>query len=272
MSEIKAPYQDFLHHLENKDYIGDSINFDVLNKLGIFILKAAIRKDVVNDYYKTYLAEIESGGIRQSEYHLTEVKFGEDSALFKIIRDVNFLSIVNSFFDGHVGSDFIRVVKKDSTNFAPVFLHQDTGYQIGGFERYSSFIALTHCNQENGGLILYPGTHNFGYLGDVGEIREILPFDYPRIESVLAPGDILFMHSSIWHKSPENLSRKDRVYLEVHLQSIDEPSTRIELCGVRKSGWVLTMVEDEIFNNSRTQRLRKLYKEIKLADSSSQRD
>ena len=63
MSEIKAPYQDFLIHLENKDYIGDSINFDVLNKLGIFILKGAIRKDVVNDCYKSYLAELESGNL-----------------------------------------------------------------------------------------------------------------------------------------------------------------------------------------------------------------
>ena len=100
-------------------------------------------------------------------------------------------------------------------------------------------------------------------MGDTGEINEeILPNNYPCIETDLDLGDILVMHSATWHKSSESKNKKDRVYLEIHIQNIEDPSTVIEILGRRKSNWKLNTLNNEIFSNSRTQKIKKMYKEI----------
>jgi hypothetical protein len=98
----------------------------------------------------------------------------------------------------------------------------------------------------------------------VGEINEtLLPVDYPRITPNADPGDILIMHSSTWHESSQSKNLKDRVYLEVHLRPIDEPTKRWEISGKRASGWILNASADQIFKDSRTQRIRRLAAELK---------
>jgi len=230
--------------------------------LGVFILKNAISEQTINQYFQSYSKEIANGTFKKTEYHLTEIKIEADNFLTNIVHEPEFLYALSGFFNGNVGSDNIRIVRKDAHNFKAVFLHQDTCYQIGSFERYSFFIALTPVNIENGGLIIFPGTHKFGYLGDAGEISEsLLPDNYPQISPNLSIGDILIMHSATWHKSPENTSREERVLLEVHIQHIDEPSTSIEICGIRKSNWRISS-DCKIFKNSRMQKIKTLYQEI----------
>jgi len=261
---LKVPLEELTKLVQDKKHIGSgSINFEILEKLGVFILRDAIDSNRIKYYLNHFKKGIGSGFLKKTQHHLTEIKIENSNPLKSIAEDPDFIKICSSFFDGNVGSDNIRIVRKDKDNFAPVFLHQDTCYQIGGFQRYSLFIALTDANSDNGGLILYPGSHNFGYLGDAGEINEeILPKNYPRILSDLSPGDVLVMHSAIWHKSSENLSKKDRIYLEIHIQNIDEPTTSIEICGSRRSNWRMTLNEGEIFKNSRVKKIQSLYKEI----------
>ncbi len=261
---IQAPFSDLAIYIESKKYIGTTVDFNALKKLGCFVLKNAIPENVIGEYYANYKKLLSSGLIKKDDYHLTLVELGAADELQKIVFNKDFFEVASKFFEGRVGSDFVRIVKKDSTNFSKVFLHQDTGYQIGGFEKYSLFIALTECNEDNGGLTLLPGTHHFGYLGDAGEINEkILPKNYPRITPNAEPGDILIMHSSTWHESPQSKNLKDRVYLEVHIQPLDEPTTRWEICGKRTSNWVLHANEDQIFKDSRTQRIRRMAAELK---------
>ncbi len=262
MEKIKAPISNLKKYIHLNEYVSNQLNLKILNELGFFIIRDGLNKNVVNEYLRRYLSELSSGRIKKSDYHLTEVKVTGESSLVDILKEKDFQKLAINFFNGNVGSDFIRVINKDSENYASVFLHQDTSYQIGNFERYSFFIALTDCNESNGGIILYPGTHKFGYLGDAGEIKDFLPDNFPKVESSLFPGDILIMHSSTWHKSNENLSRTNRTYLEVHLQNINEPSTIYNIAGVRKSEWLLNMTHDEIFANSRTQRIRSLQSEL----------
>jgi hypothetical protein len=265
---LQGPYNEMKEYLEDKKYIGREIDFEILEKIGCFHLKNAIPQKVVDAYYSLYKNYLSSGLIKKDDYHLTMVELGTAKKLQKIVFDRNFINIASKFFDCKVGSDFVRIVKKDSENFSKVFLHQDTGYQMGRFECYSLFIALTECDEHNGGLTLLPGTHNFGYLGDVGEINEtLLPSDYPRITPNAEPGDILIMHSSIWHESAQSKNLKERVYLEVHIQHIDEPTTRWEISGKRSSGWILNASADQIFKDSRTQRIRRLAAELKKIQS-----
>jgi hypothetical protein len=265
---LQAPYNEIKEYLDVKKYIDREIDFEILEKLGCFHLKNAIPKKVIDEFYNLYKNYLTSGLIKKDHYHLTMVEIDNVEKMQRIINNSNFIDVASKFFDCRVGADFIRIVKKDSENFSKVFLHQDTGYQIGGFECYSLFIALTECDEHNGGLTLLPGTHNFGYLGDVGEINEaLLPSDYPRITPNAEPGDILIMHSSIWHESAQSKNLKERVYLEVHIQPIDEPTTRWEISGKRSSGWILNASAEQIFKDSRTQRIRRLAAELKNIQS-----
>lgn len=269
MTNISAPIEELKESVVAKAFEGTAIDMDALDFLGAFVLKRAIPPETIHTYAQAYLDGIADGALKKTDFHLTEVKLNEDQALRQILREPAFVDVASQFFGGQVGSDFVRIVKKDAQHTQAVFTHQDTGYQMGSFQRYSLFIALTDCNLGNGGLYVYPGTHHFGYLGDVGEIKNCLPSDYPKIQTTLNAGDILIMHSATWHGSPENTDKTNRVYLEVHIQAVDEPSTRTVICGERRSQWRLTLTEDDIFKNSRTQRLRGLYKQVEALQNAA---
>ena len=262
MPKIQAPVEQLQELIRAEVYMSERLDHAVLKQMGVFLLKNALPATLIEPYLASYLSEVKQGSLTKTAHHLTEVKIGAGQFLNQILREPAFIRIAGQFFNGQVGSDFLRVVKKDERDYAAVFLHQDCCYQIGSLERYSLFIALTDCGSDNGGLLVYPGTHHYGSLGDAGEIADILPPGYPSLAVELVAGDILIMNSAIWHQSPENVSRKNRIYLEVHLQHIDEPTTVTEICGVRQSPWRLAMSPDEIFANSRTQRLRALYQQI----------
>lgn len=262
VSKISAPIPELVAFVDEKKYIGEVLDWDALKFAGLFVLKNALAKHLVEKYLSAFYHGLGSSALKRTPFHLTQVEISPDHFLAKIMDEPEFLTIASMFFNGDVGNDFIRIVKKDAIDTLPVFLHQDTCYQIGGFERYSLFIALTDCNYKNGGLCGYPGTHNFGYLGDAGEIADLLPEGYPVVCTDLNAGDIFIMHSAIWHKSPENLSGSPRVYLEVHLQSADEPTTKKVLCGKRRSAYKFELLENEIFSSSRKIKLQSLFSQV----------
>lgn len=238
------------------------LNMDVLDNFGMYVLRKAIDSKTIERYYREYKSYQNSDHFNRTNFHLTEVGVEDGNPLREILKNAQLLKLIEQFFLGNVGLYNFRIVKKDAEDFSPVFLHQDVGYHKGGFERYSLFIPLTRCWVENGGLKLYPGTHKFGYLGDVGEIRDFLPADYPRLTPELFPGDILFMHSALWHSSGANLSGEERVYLDVHIQDANEPSSSQTLTGASDGQWILNLSHDEIFSNSRSQKLKALYQKI----------
>jgi hypothetical protein len=247
--KINLPETEIKELVSSGAYIGESIDFEVLGTLGVFLLKNAFSRTLIKKYEDFYFNST-TDSLRRTEGHRTEVRIYPNHPLRGMYEEPEFLNLVKLFFGGNVGSDFIRILKKDSLDFKPVFLHQDLSYQLGGFEKYSIFIPLTRCNQDNGSLIFFPSTHHFGYLGDSGEIKEsLLPSDFPKIVSDLDATDAFIMHSAIWHKSPENKNKTDRVYLEIHIQPNDDPTTRTILCGERKSKFVFNVLPNDIFTN-----------------------
>jgi hypothetical protein len=257
--KLSAPLDKLNELVEQTHFIGETIDLDVLKFSGVFVLQNAFCKNTIDKYANIYFNSL---GLNRTPFHLTEVKFDEQHEFNSIILEPEFKKAISHFFNGNVGNDWIRLVKKDSVDVKPVFLHQDICYQIGGFERYSCFISLTDCTPENGSLAIYPGTQHFGYLGDAGEIGDILPTEYPKIVSNTKAGDIIIMHSAAWHESPANTDLTDRVYLEVHIQDANEPTTKNIICGERTSEWSNLLSGDEMFVNSRTQRLKSLYQQV----------
>ena len=256
---IKAPIDCLKNVINNNSLESKVLDIDLLNKYGVFILRSYLDKKFINDLFLSYKKLLKDGIISKDKYHRTQVRFDESHPFSKIIENKDYLQLVSNLWNGSVGLDFMRIIKKDLSNIIPVFLHQDACYNIGRFDSYSTFIPLTKCNQLNGGLQFFPGTHNFGHIGDAGGINpSILPSDYPILTAEVNPGDLIIMHSGIWHQSPEYKDGEDRVYLEVATRSGNDPGARKILIGDDKREWILKVSVDDLFIDSREQRVKKL--------------
>lgn len=102
--------------------------------------------------------------------------------------------------------------------------HQDYGYWYKNQFMFpdqliSVMVALTHANRENGCLQVIKGSHklgrvNHGFAGEqvgadlvmVNNALKTMPLVYCEIE----PGDALFFHSNLLHRSEANLSNHSR--------------------------------------------------------------
>lgn len=249
--------------INNNKFIDKKINHKTLDDLGFFIVKNAFPLNVTEKYTSTLFKFLKKKKINKTKKHPVEVRIDKLKSFQKIFKDQNLKKITKGFFKGRVGSDFYRIVKKDIRNSSRVFCHQDTGYQIGGFDRFSLFICLTNNNHLNGGMVLYPSTHKFGYLGDAGEISKKITKKYLKICPNLKIGDVLVMHSALWHESNENLNKTNRIYFEIHIQNIDEPTTKYNILGTRNKILKPLFQKNNIFSNSRVSRIISFKKKIR---------
>ncbi len=249
--------------IKNKKFMAKTINHNILEDLGFFVIKNAFPSDTVEKFRVKFLNFLEKKKLYKTKQHPVEVKIEGRKSFEEIYKDKNLKKIVKGFFKGRVGSDFFRIVKKDYKNSSAVFCHQDTGYQMGNFDRFSLFISLTNNNHLNGGMVVYPSTHKFGYLGDAGEISKKITKKYLKICPDLKSGDVLVMHSALWHESDKNFKKVNRIYLEIHIQNLDDPNTKYNIIG--KSRKIIKPLFDRnnIFSNSRVSRIIKFKKQIR---------
>jgi ectoine hydroxylase-related dioxygenase (phytanoyl-CoA dioxygenase family) len=116
--------------------------------------------------------------------------------------------------------------------------HQDYGYWYKNQflfpdQLVSVMIALTEANKENGCLQVIKGSHklgrvNHGFAGEqVGADMAMVNHALEIMEQVyveLNPGDALFFHSNILHRSEANLSDKPRWSLISCYNSLSNPA------------------------------------------------
>lgn len=233
---------------------GTVLSTDVLARAGVFVIRGLLSPSEASDYLGQLRTSLADGTASPRANHLTEVSFELGSPMAGILRASAFKSALAHFFDGQVGLHNIRVVRKDEQNAESVFVHQDSPYCLGFFDRYSLFIALSDCGPDNGGLFVYPGTHHFGYLGDAGAVREELTRPMFRLAPELRPGDCLVMHSAVWHGSPRNATGAPRVMYDIQIQPVGDPSSLLSLCDRPLSLWRLRLANQDIFSTSRMQR------------------
>jgi len=260
--QIEAPFAELQSAIADRRLEGPLLDQVPMQRYGVFIVRQQFDHDYILALAATFEAMLASGEIKRSPQHKTEVRFHPDHPFAKIIDNSQFLELANQFFGGEVALDFMRIIKKDAVDRDPVFLHQDSGYQVGRFDAYSFFIPLTECGPQNGGLAFYPGTHNFGHLGDVGGIAPVLPEAYPMFQPTVDVGDVLIMHAGTWHFSPPNNSGRSRVYLEVNIRAADDPAAKQPLGCTEKREWILKMSVSDLFESSREQRIKALYRQI----------
>lgn len=107
-------------------------------------------------------------------------------------------------------------------------LHQDNFYVEADDNQFTSlWVALVDTNKNNGGLIIYPGSHKEGNLpvrrlqlsNDPGQDRNanneetIVPSHIQSYNLTLAKGSALFIHAHVVHGSHSNLSDERRYSL-----------------------------------------------------------
>ena len=102
--------------------------------------------------------------------------------------------------------------------------HQDYGYWYQNGLVYpdlcSSFVAIDACNESNGLLQILSGSHLMGRIDHqmVGgqhtitdtERLEFIQTKCPNVAYELAPGDTMFFHCNVLHRSAQNKSDKSR--------------------------------------------------------------
>jgi hypothetical protein len=105
---------------------------------------------------------------------------------------------------GETGILNSKLIVKDSKFSGPVFLHQDSSYQVGS-DNITCFFLLSDLQMDpvrKSTIRALAGTHSFGHLGDVGEIdRTILDDNWPEIEFCYPKFTYVFMNPHLWHYS-----------------------------------------------------------------------
>ena len=265
MNLVKAPLKR-LQAIDHHQLAGKEIDLDLLEEAGCFVVRDVIETSVVEKCLEHY-QELQLRQHENPDAHPTEVRLHRPDNFSMLLEHPGVVSIASKIFDGSVGWDFIRLVRKDEAHPNPVFLHQDFCYQLGWGRQFSLFIALTPNHPENGGLHVHLGTHKLGYLGDAGELnRQALPEGLPVLKPILSSGDVLVMHSAAWHESGPNVDGTDRVYFELHLVPGENPYGQGAICGELNQPWKFegSMIDrdhEQLFSNSRTQKLKYLYAE-----------
>ncbi|MEO9003921.1 MAG: phytanoyl-CoA dioxygenase family protein [Ginsengibacter sp.] len=140
-----------------------------------------------------------------------------------VARSERIVSGVKLFLEGKPAHFHSKLMQKEPKVGGAWEWHQDYGYWYrDGFlypDMLSVLTALTSATKENGCLQVIKGSHKLGRIDhvlageQVGADQERVDEALRRMELVyveMAPGDTLFFHSNLLHRSDRNNSSKPR--------------------------------------------------------------
>lgn len=229
---------------------------------GYLICRNVVGRNEVNAWMALY-GFLTLGG-RKVEYNPVAVNEPHLEPLLAIIAAYPaILDCVQSVFGPDIALYNKRFVVKDQHSRGEVFLHQDTPYHVGNMRKLSAFVALSPMNESNGGMFLYRTSHQFGYLGDAGELDStVLPPECWFGSPILNPGDVLLMHSACWHGSSEHIAGPDRILADIIYAPADDPGCDELMRGKWLPRVRLTAdMREKMFKRSRSSRLAGLQAE-----------
>ena len=253
---ITAPVKALNQAIKNQTFVCNDLCLDTLEELGFQVIPKCFNKSFVDQWYGHFSND---NVFEKFPRHVSRLTLSDDRVTAGLSNETSLVRLASKLFAGNAGCTYPQIFRKNSEHRERVILHNDIMYMSGSYERFSVFVALTPITRANGGLILYPGTHHLGLLGDAGELnKDILPKEFSTVCPDLQPGDALIMHAALWHESYENMDGSERVYLEIKLSKANDPTAKIHLCGEQNTKWQLPDDMSSIFVNSRIQRIMKL--------------
>ena len=233
----------------------------------IELLKKSAKEDNDLDKRSFGRADGEGGKVRLSLWnHPGEGIYGMFARCERVVRSMELV------LEGEVYHYHSKMIMKDARVGGAWAWHQDYGYWYQNGCLYphmaSLFIAVDPSTRENGCLQVIPGSHECGRIdhvltgdqagADMERVTELLgrlPLEFVEMQ----PGDGLFFHGNLLHRSDQNRSEHPRwsmiccynaarnnPYKESHHPRYTPlsvvPDSRIREVGVKRfaddSGWV----------------------------------
>ena len=187
----------------------------------IGLLRDAAKADHELDRRAFGRADGEGGVVRLSLWnHPGDGVYGMFARCERVVRSCEML------LGGEVYHYHSKMILKDAKVGGAWAWHQDYGYWYqNGLLRpllASAFVAVDPCTRENGCLQVIGGSHHCGRITHVltGEqagadrerVEELLkrPDHFPLMYVEMDPGDVLFFHSNLLHRSDQNRSAHPR--------------------------------------------------------------
>jgi hypothetical protein len=247
---------------------GDIFEFDreVYEQSGVFIIRDFIDKDKIKklqEIWKNFYDElINNGGRKVDDANFVNFKDELPPEMLNFWKSNYVKKLSNLIYGENVALYHSRVLIKDKKSENKVFLHQDYCYHLGFPTKSNLFIPLFDYNQNHGLLSFYPGTHQYGFLGDAGEIDKSKFHPWEKISPSVNAGDVVIMNSCLWHESGPNNEDTDRVMFDIIIQPSDDPSGTQLICGEWETDFWIGRKEDHTFQidslfvNSRIKKIK----------------
>jgi ectoine hydroxylase len=190
----------------------------MLDKEEADLLGRAAREDRILDQHSFGKADGEGGTVRLSLWnHPTDTIYGT------VARSESIVGSAEKLLGGEVYHYHSKMIMKDAKVGGAWTWHQDYGYWYQNGVLFplltSASIAVDRATKENGCLQVIKGSHELGRIehtltgeqagADQERVNEILK----RLEVVyveMEPGDTLFFHANILHRSDQNRSEHPR--------------------------------------------------------------
>ena len=184
----------------------------------IGLLGHAAREDRALDEHSFGRADGEGGTVRLSLWnHPGDTIYGT------IARCESVVNSAEKLLGGEVYHYHSKMIMKDARVGGAWAWHQDYGYWYQNGVLFpllcSAFIAVDPATRENGCLQVLKGSHELGRIDHVltgdqaGADRERVEEARKRLELVhveMEPGDVLFFHCNLLHRSDQNRSERPR--------------------------------------------------------------
>jgi hypothetical protein len=148
-----------------------------------------------------------------------------------ILHNEKLIKVAQQLFGPDICGAGWRVLIKDKHYRYDFFPHQDWPYNFGNTQKLSVFVALTHINQDNGGLFFYEESHFYGPITRG-------PIDIEKFQPITAVcpeldiGDVVLCDYMTWHSSKMAVNDKDRIMLQLNYQPAADASSKNLIAGV----------------------------------------
>jgi hypothetical protein len=204
-----------LKEYEQNGFVLEKAMFDAEE---IDLLRRAAKEDRQLDQHSFGRGDGEGGTVRLSLWnHPGDTLYGMFARCEKIVNSAERL------LEGEVYHYHSKMIMKDAKVGGAWAWHQDYGYWYQNGVLFplltSAFIAVDPATRENGCLQVLKGSHQLGRIDHVltgdqaGADLERVAEAQKRLETVyveMAPGDVLFFHANLLHRSDQNKSDNPR--------------------------------------------------------------
>ena len=184
----------------------------------IDLLRRAAKEDRELDQHAFSRADGEGGQARLSLWN-----HPGDSLYGMFARSQSLVGAAEALLEGEVYHYHSKMIMKDARVGGAWTWHQDYGYWYQNGVLFplltSAFIAVDAATRENGCLQVIQGSHELGRIdhvltgeqagADTERVQEILQ-RLPLVHVEMEPGDTLFFHANLLHRSDRNHSAHPR--------------------------------------------------------------